>query len=74
MDSRQKQRERVAGVVKETTVATRTTYAVYVCMNAICEDGEFAAPIPPLYIELPACPCCGSPSLMYEVLRREDEA
>ena len=59
--------------MKETIVSTRTTYAVYVCTNGICEDGEFAASIPPLYVELPACPCCGCPSLMYEVLRRESE-
>jgi len=61
------------GEMKETVVRTRTTtYAVYVCMNSSCEDEEFAAQVPPIYVDLPACPCCGCPSLLLEVLHREN--
>lgn len=59
--------------MKETVVATRTTYGVYVCTNSVCEEGEFASRIPPIYVVLPACPCCGCPSLLLDVLRRDTE-
>jgi len=59
------------GALKETITTARTsTYAVYVCINSSCEDGEFAARVVPIYVELPRCPCCGCPSLLYEVLHR----
>ena len=62
-------------VKKKTVLVTRTAeYAVFSCMNSDCEDGEFAARVPPIYVGLPACPCCGCPSLLEELLYRETQA
>lgn len=52
----------------------RAQYAVYVCMNQVCDDGEFAARVPPIYVELPSCPECGCQAILTEVLWREGEA
>jgi hypothetical protein len=62
--------------MRKTSVAggvTLATYAVYVCLNSNCEDGEFVSHIPPIYLDLPACPCCGCPAILLEVLRREGD-
>jgi len=56
--------EMIVGVVR------RNKYAEYVCTNESCDEGEFAARIPPIYVEMPRCPGCGCSSLLLEVLSR----
>jgi len=61
-------------VKRKTALVTRVAeFAVFACINSDCEEGEFAARVPPLYVNLPACPCCGCPSLLEEVLYREGQ-
>jgi hypothetical protein len=58
-------------MLRETTVVVVVTYAAYACTNSLCAEPEFAAPVPPIYLDLPDCPCCGCPSFITEVLRRD---
>lgn len=55
-----------------TAVATKNTYAVFVCINSVCDQEEFAAIVTPYYAELPECPCCAGKSVLVDILVRRE--